>query len=39
MIAGIGKMAKRGLEKGGTQIVGNSRASTPSIKEPINETI
>jgi hypothetical protein len=39
MKAGIGKMAKRGLEKGGTQIVGNSRASTPSTKVPINETI
>jgi hypothetical protein len=34
-----GKMEKRGLEKGGMQILGNSRASTSSTKAPINETI
>jgi hypothetical protein len=35
----IGKMEKRGLEKCGMQILGNSRASAPSTKVPINETI
>jgi hypothetical protein len=33
------KDGKRGLEKGGTKIVGNSRESTPSTEAPITETI
>jgi hypothetical protein len=36
MKAGIGKMEKGGLEKGGMQILGNSRVSAPSIKASIN---
>jgi len=32
-------MEKKGLDKGGTQIVGNSTTSAPSTKASINETI
>jgi hypothetical protein len=39
MKLGLGKIEKRGLEKGGTQILGKSREITPSKNAPINETI